>query len=463
NVIRGVLLIAAAAAIAVVVACGRSSKPHVLFVGIDGATWDVMTPMIERGELPNFKALIERGVASPLRTFQPSLSPIIWTSIATGKTMDKHGITSFVHADDPNSPIRSNERRASAVWEILGDGDVRVGIVGWWLTWPAEHVNGFMVSSYAAIAAGLWKGSVYSGIPEQVYPARLNGDLEALIGREQARAADVSRDIFGALPPDYGNPIQQRVIFDTKSAALTDRIFFEATREFGKREEPDFLAVYWGAVDVASHRFWKYFRPTDLPFHVSTSDIAALKEVVPNSYRWADARLGELVAAAGPDTTVIVASDHGFHAETVAYATEDERSGGHEDARVDLPGILVAAGPGIRHADWRASPPARLPSVFDVTPTLLYIYGLPVAYDMDGTVCLDLFDLEFVKTHKVEHIATYEDRAKSRRGSASADPGVRQIEEGIRNRMKSIGYLAPADNTQQPNDSNSPPPKVNGK
>ena len=71
-------------------------KNSVFLVGIDGATWTIIDPLLEEGKLPNFKYLIDNGVRSGIKTSVPTQSPILWTSIATGQKPDKHGIKSFI-------------------------------------------------------------------------------------------------------------------------------------------------------------------------------------------------------------------------------------------------------------------------------------------------------------------------------------------------------------------------------
>jgi hypothetical protein len=441
------LRIAASLLLAALCACDDSGPKaraaKVLFIGVDGATWDIAGPMMADGELPNLKALADRGFVAPLDTFQPSLSPVIWTTIATGKSKEKHGITDFVHVTEHGTePVLSNDRRVRALWDLLGERDVSVGIVGWWLTWPAEVVNGFMVSSLSVLEAGLWKGSAYVGMPKQMHPPAWSADLDRIVQAEQARAAETGRALFGDLPADFGGAMQQRVILDTKSALLSDQIFFESAKSFSKREPVSFLAVYCGIVDVASHRMWKYLRPKDRPqWQVPLPDVDALGDVIPSAYRWVDRKIGELVAQADPDTLIIVASDHGFHAEMRPGMSDDERSGGHEFAL--LPGILVAAGPGVRKADLRGDASAKMPSVYDLTPTLLYVYGLPRGADMDGRVYHELFAPEFVTANPaVPEVATYETSPRPTIAISAADrAAVSGAKDDILDRLRSLGYL----------------------
>ncbi len=440
---------------ALAAACSpKPAAPKVLFIGVDGATWDLANEWVDGGELPNLKALIERGYSAQLDTFQPSLSPIIWTSIASGKTKEKHGITGFVHTaldGKVEGPVLSNERKVRAIWDILGERDITVGVVGWWLTWPAEIVNGFMVSSLSVSQAGMWKGSAYVGLPRQTHPPSLSPELDRVVLAEQARSTELARDLFGDLPANWGNAVQQRVIADTKCALLSDQVFFESAKAFRERDPVSFCAVYCGIVDVAGHRMWKYFKPRGGSWRVSSDEQEKLGRVIPNAYKWVDRKIGELVSAAGPDTIVMIASDHGFHAEMRPDMSDDERSGGHEFAL--LPGIFVVAGPGIRHADLRRDEKAPRSSVYDIAPTLLYLYGQPVAKDMDGAIARQIFTPEFLAAHpEAPKIETYETTprptvAVSTEESAAAG----KAKDDMVDRLRSLGYLG-AENSATKND-----------
>ncbi len=123
----------------------------VLIVGMDGATFRVMDPLLASGQLPAFQGLIERGMRSPLRSQKPMASPILWTTMATGHKRQDHGIQSFIVYKDPKKPTRgtlvsSEDRKTLALWNIASALGRSIGFVGWWASWPAEPVNGWMVS-----------------------------------------------------------------------------------------------------------------------------------------------------------------------------------------------------------------------------------------------------------------------------------------------------------------------------
>ncbi|MCK4511716.1 alkaline phosphatase family protein, partial [bacterium] len=126
----------------------------ILVIGIDGAEWSVMEPLLEAGELPNLARLMADGASGPLRSLEPRRkSPVIWTTIATGRSPDDHGVGGFLVGDDQRgrtsySHYSSNMWQAPAFWDIFGRNGFDVGIIAWLVTWPPWEVNGFMVSQH---------------------------------------------------------------------------------------------------------------------------------------------------------------------------------------------------------------------------------------------------------------------------------------------------------------------------
>jgi predicted AlkP superfamily phosphohydrolase/phosphomutase len=130
--------------------------------------------MVAAGELPNLGRLMAEGVHGNLRSLEPlAKSPAIWTTIATGKSPAEHGIKSFV--DQINGrPLTRNIRRVRAVWNIVSGVGRSAGVVGWLMSWPAEEVNGFVVSDYLQYAAS--EGKRMQG---RTYPPELENTLTA--------------------------------------------------------------------------------------------------------------------------------------------------------------------------------------------------------------------------------------------------------------------------------------------
>src|SRR5712671_1783608 len=121
----------------------------VIFIGLDGADWQLLDDYISSGAMPNLAALVREGTSGILETIRPPLSPLIWTSMMTGVSPLDHGILDFVQFDPKTGakePITSSLRRAPAIWNMASSAGRRVASLGLWATYPAEQVNGTIVS-----------------------------------------------------------------------------------------------------------------------------------------------------------------------------------------------------------------------------------------------------------------------------------------------------------------------------
>src|SRR5262245_11217313 len=130
---------------------GKRIAKRVLLMGWDAADWKVINPLMDQGLMPTLEKVVNAGVIGNLATLDPPLSPILWSSIATGKLGDKHGILGFVEPDTKNMairPVQSTSRKVKAVWNILSQNGIKANVVGWWPSHPAESINGIMVSNF---------------------------------------------------------------------------------------------------------------------------------------------------------------------------------------------------------------------------------------------------------------------------------------------------------------------------
>ena len=120
--------------------CGWKPPGRVILIGIDGATLRIASPLLEAGRLPNLKRIADAGASGALRSFVPLFSPRIWTTIATGKVPEKHGIAGFTFDDgDGQRLYLSLHRESSALWNIVSDAGGVVGVVNWWNTYPPDN------------------------------------------------------------------------------------------------------------------------------------------------------------------------------------------------------------------------------------------------------------------------------------------------------------------------------------
>ncbi len=118
-------------------------------VGVDGATWKVADPMIERGELPILSALLSRGCHGTMKSLRPSKSPRIWTSVASGVAPETHGIVSFTYPLHGKRHLYTSDMvKVPRLWDIASAHGVQVGVTNYWFTYPASPVQGFIISDH---------------------------------------------------------------------------------------------------------------------------------------------------------------------------------------------------------------------------------------------------------------------------------------------------------------------------
>lgn len=427
----------------------RGTGTKVFLIGLDGADWNIIDPLIAAGRLPNLGRLARSGARGRLHSITPMLSPVIWTSIATGVVPDRHGIIDFLATtgrDGEKVPVSSSLRRTKAVWNILSERGLRVGVTGWWATFPAEKVNGFVVSDRVAYQLFGARASHDPAREGKVYPPDL-GDLVAslTIAPETLGVAEVSRyvrlpDDPASLPPD-----QNRLIDDLKTLLAAGDTYATVSLALRERFHPDFQAVYLEGTDTIAHLFMRYAPP--LLQGVAKEDALRFGRAVDEYYRHADELVGRLVEAAGPDVAVILCSDHGFRTGDNRPLTDSRIGYGQAADWHRKYGIIILAGqPFRKHYDMREA------SVLDVTPTVLALLGVPVAEDMDGRPILDAFEPSFLTSHPIQYIPTYETESIAsgtgqNAGGAEGSPRVTSValdpqgDQELKEKLESLGYL----------------------
>jgi hypothetical protein len=422
-----------------------------LLFGMDGATWSRIDPLLARGELPNLRRLIAGGVRAPLRTMWPTLSPIIWTTIATGVGPMEHGILWFtapVPGTGRSLLASSDLRRTAALWNILSAARFRVGIVGWWATYPAEAVNGFVISDQASsvrrrtfLALARTPSAVPNRVlPGEVYPQALGDELGEILHPQAAAEPDLLRR-FVDLPPEHLAKLQAETKVDTEDvfsilqfSFLIDRSYVEAGLRAITEARPDFAAVYFNGLDAAEHHFWKYVDPEHFP-DVTVEDIARYGQAIDRYYGYMDEVLGRYLALYPPgESTVLVVSDHGmernpFYDPASKFQVHRVSSGTHDYAP---DGIFLAWGKDI--VAGRALAPR--PTVLDVAPTVLALMGLPAGVNMGGRVLDEMLAGEFLAAHPPGRVCAYPPPPPA----ARAPLGSRANDDLV-DRLRALGYM----------------------
>jgi predicted AlkP superfamily phosphohydrolase/phosphomutase/tetratricopeptide (TPR) repeat protein len=362
------------------------SKRKVLLIGWDAADWKIIDQLMENGLMPAMKSLVDRGVRGRLATLDPPLSPMLWTSIATGVRPYQHGVLGFVEPDGEGGvrPVSSHSRKVKAIWNMLSMEGYTSNVVGWWPSNPVESIKGCMVSNLfqqekkgkETMEMDNWE------MPEgTIYPERI---------RDRMKEVRVHPyEITGNLVMPF---VPQAVVLDKKKdkrLSVIAKILAHATTIHGactelmETEAWDFTAVYHDAIDHLSHAFMKYNPPKMEGLDEEAYDL--FKDVVKGIYVFHDMMLDRLLKMVDEETTVIVVSDHGFHSDHLRPKFVPKVPSGPAVEHAPY-GIFAAMGPGIKKGERIHG--AR---VLDITPTLLALYDLPIGRNMDGKPLMDIF------------------------------------------------------------------------
>jgi predicted AlkP superfamily phosphohydrolase/phosphomutase len=492
-------------------------KEKVIVIELDGATWDIIDPMISAGELPNFKILKERSVYGEVNTSYWG-SPQIWTAIFTGKTQEKYGTPFF--------GINRARLKAKRIWEIAAENELRVGVLHSLLSWPPAQIDGFIIPDIFAMGPEthprkyqffqrLYLSRHGKNIALQSYYLLRSflscGSLDVLVAIFKLLASSL-------LHPGAVNIFRHRLMVVTK---LDHNLFLK----LHSRYQPHVTTFHLHALDTVSHKYWRYMNEPGRYSHV-----------IHDFYCEADRFIGKVFKLLEEHTSLVVVSDHGFKEyadgrgkfqlkvpalrkllnintsarvvrignafvmnlggavqevdadrlvteltsailrdgntlfinvhkidenihfrlnkrillskapmeEAIAFSEAGQvmfgdlfrkmpfvDTGIHAVGR----GIFAVCGP-----KFRQNSDIKKIEIFDITPTLLTLLGLPIAKDMDGDFDKRWFTLEALKSIQPRYIFSYE--TGSREGQEiAAETYTEQEIEDLEERLKMLGYL----------------------
>lgn len=415
----------------------RTPVTRVLLIGCDAADWKVINPLLDAGKMPNLERVVNNGVLGNLATLHPDLSPMLWTSIATGKRPFKHGIYGFSEPDPHTGyirPITNVSRRTKAVWNILSQVGRKCAVIGWWPSHPAEPINGVMVSNHYQRAAGP-VDKPWPMRPGTVHPTRIVKNLAALRWHPQHLEAG------HILPfvPELARVDQDK---DQRLGSLAKIIcetctIRDASLAILEHEPWDFAAVYFDGIDHFSHAFMRY-HPPRLDW-VPEEDYEIYRHVVEGGYCLHDIILGQLLECTDRETTVILVSDHGFRSDNLRPRQVPREPAGPAVQHRHY-GIFAMMGPGIKRDD-------RIygANLLDVCPTILTLFGQPAGLDMDGKTLTDAFE----SPPRVWTIPSWDEVS----GPAGMHPPGKRIDpvearEAI-NQLVALGYIEKPDENRE--------------
>jgi predicted AlkP superfamily phosphohydrolase/phosphomutase len=365
------------------------ASPPVIWLGLDGLDWEILDRLSREGKMPNWARLASEGFRGDLASFYPVLSPILWTTAATGVGADVHRVLDFQETDPKTGaklPISGLSRAVPAVWNMASAAGKKVGVVGWWATHPAEEVNGFFISDRASPL-------IFGDLPRAgvAYPPTLAPGVEQIVARdgavsdaELARFVDVAlADISAARASDAG---MENPVFALSRILGATRVNHHIARDLYDRGRPDLMALYLEGTDEIGHVFAPYSPPR--LGCTSVEDFARYHRAVDVYYGVVDKILGQWMRRAKEDgATLLVHSDHGFRWGADRSCARSSLNWSTAAYWHRLTGVFAAWGARVRPSKNRVKV-----SIFDVAPTVLALLELPADRRMTGKPVTAAFD-----------------------------------------------------------------------
>lgn len=410
---------------------GGSKK--VLLIGWDSADWSMVNSLVKQGMVPCFENLMKGGSYGKIKTLDPSFSPMLWTSIATGNYADKHKILGFVEPDSEGKgirPVSSTSRACRAIWNILHSQGLKSNIIGWWPSHPVEKIDGLMISNQFN-KANKPLGEEWKIKEESVYPYNLAEQIADLrVHPEEITEAHIIPFIPFAHEVDQEKEKTIQIL--RKQIAQSATIQASATWAM-ENTEWDLTAIYFNDLDMTSHAFGKFTSPQ--ANGISDEKYKLYKQVVPGMYLFYEMMLDRLLSLAGEDTTVILVSDHGFRFGSERINKIPKWTAGIAEEHNPY-GVLVINGPDIKKNVELVGT-----TLLDITPTILRLFDLPVGKDMDGHIIESCFN----KDRKTKQIESWE-KVKGDFGEHPEEKkeNTFEAEEALRQLIE-LGYIEKLD------------------
>ena len=411
-----------------------ADRKRLLLVGWDSADWKIIHPLLDAGELPGLARLVDTGTSGNLTTLEPQLSPMLWTSIATGKMAYHHGVPGFTEVDPGNGavvPVSAATRKCRTLWEILGERGLRSHVVSWFATHGEENHPGCVVSNMFCHLQNTKPGQDPSEWPEPPPGTYWPPELATAMNDLRISPHDIDPDqviklfVPGADAVDQAKDRRLWLLAEKLAEAFS--VHNAATHLLENEPDWDFNAVYYRTVDEISHLFMPYHPPR--MEGIPEADFELYKSVVTGIYKLHDLFLCRLIQLAGPDTAIVLVSDHGFHSDQLRPKFTPRVPAGitvwHRPQ-----GVFIASGPGFKRDELVFG--ARL---LDVAPTVLHWFGLPVGADMEGRVLEEVFD---GPKRPVKTVPTWEPAKGTHRARKSLGAGA---DKALLEQFVALGYI----------------------
>jgi predicted AlkP superfamily phosphohydrolase/phosphomutase len=369
-------------------------KPKVIVVGVNGMEWDILRPLLLQGKLPNLSKVIKSGTYGKLRTVSAPNCPRVYSTMFTSMKPEEHGVTGFIVG---GITANTNMLKQEPIWSYLSKSGVTVGMANVPATFPVLPVNGYMISGMLTRGKDCEDGvlcapklsEVQGGDP--VYPAAMKAELLKNVGDfyidcERMPSAEQLR---GHEPEVIDTWLKKVQVIREEQTKLFDYLL--------TNHPTDFTWMVQSCEDRTGH--WLYpIAPYNAGYNPKINSVRT--DAFPNQYIAFDSVLGTILKHVDENTYLFILSDHGIKPLREFEETDPHAHMDHEKTTPviakhdfadgdDVPGSFVAMGPGIKHDQRLMGFEA---SVYDITPTILHLYGIEQPMQMHGHVLTEIFE-----------------------------------------------------------------------
>jgi len=371
-------------------------KPRVVVIGVNGMEWDILRPLLLQDKLPNLARVLKQGTYGKLRTVASPNCPRVYTTIATGTRPEDHGITGFVVGGITAS---TNMLKEEPFWSMLSKSGVTVGMANVPATFPVLPVNGYMISGMLTRGKNCEDGilcapklsEVEGG--DAVYPAALKTELLKNVGDFyiDCERMPSAAELRGQEAQVIKGWLEKVATIREQQTKLFDYLL--------NSHPTDFTWMVQSCEDRTGH--WLYpIAPYNAGYNEKIGSVRP--DAFPSQYIAFDKVLGVILQHVDESTYLFIVSDHGIKPLREFEETDPHAHMDHEKTTPviakhdfadgdDVPGSIIAMGPGIKH-NFRLM--GFEASVFDIAPTILHIYGLSQPPQMQGHVLDQIFEAQ---------------------------------------------------------------------
>ena len=273
-----------------------------VLIGLDGATFDLLDPLMSQGVMPFLKEFARRGTRAPLASTTACITPVAWTSLATGRAPGSHGIFDFVRPEETDGGVYikllgANDIRVETIWSMASRQGRTVTLLNFPVTFPAPRVGGCVVPASVTVRH----------LARAVRPPDL---LRRLADVPDFDPAVLAMDLQVEKKSIQGLPEEEYEAW-IRAHVRRDDQWFRVLRHLMRTEPCDLTAIVFDGPDRIGHLAWPLIDPALRPTHPTAWE-ERIHALCLDAFRRLDGFIAEIVAEAGPQAAVFVVSDHGF-------------------------------------------------------------------------------------------------------------------------------------------------------